>query len=175
MTKHVKETRMRPLRIILAGLMLASCGDASGPSRTDAAGTYMMTSLTFDAQGVLPAVDVLARLDGDVPRLVLAPAGEAQLVFEDPVTGLITTSNGAYSTPDDGVRVDFGSGTAFRSVLLSRRMTFDANSEGTLTFDATAPDGVDRDRLIELVPEIANEQLLDPVPGQLTLVFTRSQ
>jgi hypothetical protein len=96
-------------------------------------------------------------------------------VFEDPVTGLITTANGAYSTPDDGVRVDFGTDTAFRSVLLSRRMAFNANSEGTLTFDATAPDGVDRDRLIELVPEFANEQLLDPVPGQLTIVFTRSQ
>ena len=166
---------MRPLRFILAGLLLASCGDASGPSRTDAAGTYMMTTLTFDVQGVLPAVDVLARLDGAVPRLVLAPAGQAQLVFEDPVTGLITTANGAYSTPDDGVRVDFGSGTAFRNVLLSRRMTFDATTAGTLTFDASAPDGVGRDRLIELVPEFADEQLLDPVPGQLTIVFTRGQ
>lgn len=167
---------MRPVRIThavtLAVLMLAGCGDASGPSRSDAAGTYMLTGLTFDPQGVLPAIDVLARLEGDIPRLVLAPAGEAQLVFEDPATGLITTTNGTYSTPDGGVRIDFGSNTAFHNVLLSRRMTFDASTQGTLTFDGAAPDGVPRARLIELAPEFADEQLLDPVPGQLTTVFT---
>lgn len=160
--------------IALAALMFAGCGDASGPSRTDVAGTYLLTTLTFDPQGVLPAVDILARLDGDMPRLVLAPAGEAQLVFEDPATGLITTTNGTYSTPEGGVRIDFGSNTAFRSVLLSRRMTFDESAAGTLLFDASAPDGVDRARLIELVPEFTDEQLLDPVPGQLTIAFTRS-
>lgn len=167
---------MRPHRttpaIALAALMLAGCGDASGPSRTEVAGTYLLTALTFDPQGTLPAVDILARLDGEAPRLVLAPAGEAQLVFEDPATGLITTTNGTYSTPQGAVRIDFGSNTAFRNVLLSRRMTFDETTAGTLVFDALAPDGVDRARLIELVPEFANEQLLDPVPGQLTVVFT---
>lgn len=165
---------MRRSGLILPILLLFACGDASGPSSSEFVGTYSVTTLTFDPQGVLPAVDILARLDGDVPRLVLAPGGEAQLVFEDPATGLITTSNGTYSTPETGVRVDFGSGTAFRSVLLSRRMTFTAADATALTFDAAAPDGVDRQRLLQLAPEFAGEQLLDPVPGQLTIVFTRS-
>ena len=165
---------MRRAGLILPVLLLFACGDASGPSRSEFAGTYVVTTLTFDPQGVLPAVDILARLEGDVPRLVLAPAGEAQLVFEDPETGLITTSNGTYSTPESGVRINFGTGTAFRSVLLSRRMDFTAVDETALTFDAEAPDGVDRQRLLQLAPEFAGEQLLDPVPGQLTIVFTRS-
>lgn len=165
---------MRSLMPVIAAAMLLACGDASGPSRPEFAGTYVLTTLTFDPQGVLPAVDILARLEGDVPRLILAPAGEAQLVFEDPVSGLITTTNGAWSTPDAGVRIDFGHDNAFRDVLLSRRMTFAAVGETTLTFDASAPDGVPRARLLELVPEFTGEQLLDPVPGQLTVTFTRT-
>ncbi|HSJ06151.1 MAG TPA: hypothetical protein VK936_05575 [Longimicrobiales bacterium] len=167
---------MRLTSLVLAAALLAGCGgDASGPSRSDAAGTYFLTTLAFDPQGVLPEVDILARVGGDVPRLVLAPGGEAQLVFEDPATGLITIANGTYSTPQSGVRVDFGATTTYSSVLLSRRMTFDAGSGGTLTFQGTAPDGVARQRLLQLVPEFAGEQLLDPVPGELTVVFTRSQ
>lgn len=165
---------MRHSGWILPILLLFACGDASGPSSDEYVGTYLVTTLTFDPQGVLPAVDILARLEGDAPRLVLAPGGQAQLVFEDPATGLITTANGTYSTPDTGVRADFGSDTAFRTVLLSRRMTFTAVGDTELTFDAAAPDGVDRQRLLQLVPEFAGEQLLDPVPGQLTIVFTRS-
>jgi hypothetical protein len=165
---------MRRSGLIVPILLLFACGDASGPSSDEFVGTYLVTTLTFDPQGVLPAVDILARLEGDVPRLVLAREGQAQLVFEDPATGLITTADGTYSTPDAGVRVDFGTDTAFRTVLLSRRMTFSAVGETALTFDASAPDGVDRDRLLQLAPEFAGEQLLDPVPGQLTIVFTRS-
>jgi hypothetical protein len=165
---------MRSVMTVLAAATLLGCGDASGPSRSEVAGTYFLTTLTFDPQGVLPAVDILARLEGDVPRLILAPAGEAQLVFEDPESGLITTTNGAYSTPEGGVRIDFGQNSGFRDVLLSRRMTFSAASETILTFDASAPDGVPRARLLELVPEFIGEQLLDPVPGQLTVTFTRT-
>jgi hypothetical protein len=43
-----------------------------------------------------------------------------------------------------------------------------------LRFDAAAPDGVNRARLIELAPALANEQLLNPVPGDLAVIFTRS-
>lgn len=155
-------------------LLLACGGDASGPSREEVAGSYLLTTLTFDPQGSLPAVDVLARITGGVPRLVLAPGGESQLVFEDPATGLITTTNGAYSTPEGSVRIAFDQGSALNALLLSRRMTFRENADGTLTFDAASPDGVSRQRLVQLVPEFANEQLLDPVPGQLTVTFTRS-
>lgn len=166
---------MRRFRFGLATLLLVACsGDPSGPSRPEVAGTYLLTVLAFDPQGVLPEVDLLARLGGDVPRLVLAPAGEAQLVFEDPATGLITIANGTYSTPQAGARVDFGTQTAYRNVLLSRRMTFTWDAAGILTFADEAPDGVDRQRLIQLVPEFAGEQLLDPVPGMLTVEFTRT-
>lgn len=166
---------MRFTPVILAAAVLAGCGgDASGPARAEVAGTYHLAQLSFDPQGILPEVDILARLAGDVPRLVLAPGGEAQLVFEDPATGLISIANGTYSTPQSGVRVDFGASTAYRNVLLSRRMTFAAGAGGTLTFQGTAPDGVERQRLVQLIPEYAGEQLLDPVPGQLTVVFTRA-
>lgn len=167
---------MRFATILTGAVLLAGCGgDPSGPSRPELAGSYRLTVLTFDPQGMLPQVDLLARLGGaDVPRLVLAPTGEAQLIFEDPATGLIRTANGVYSTPQVGARIDFGTGTEYRAVFLSRRMTFAyADAAGTLAFDEAAPDGVDRARLVALVEEWAGEQLLDPVPGQLTVVFTR--
>jgi hypothetical protein len=175
MTGDSKELRMRAFRFMpLVMLVLACGGDAAGPSRPEVAGSYQLTTLTFDPQGSLPVVDILPRLAGAVPRLILAPGGEAQLVFEDPQTGLITTTNGSYSTPQSAVRIDFGANTAFRTVLLSRRMTFAADDAATLRFDGTSPDGVTRERLIELVPEFAGEQLLDPVPGQLIVEFTRN-
>jgi hypothetical protein len=164
--------------VVLVLPLLISCGgDPAGPARAELAGTYHLTTLTFDPQGVLPEVDMLPRLGGaEVPRLVLAPAGEAQLIFEDPATGLIRTADGVYSTPQIGARIDFGPGTAYRAVLLSRLMTFVwADADQTLTFSGASPDGVSRERLIQLVPEWANEQLLDPVPGQLEVVFTRAQ
>lgn len=162
------------MALVMATLALTSCGgDPSSPSRPEVAGTYTMTQLTFDPQGVLPEVNVLGRVGDAAPRLVLAPAGEAQLIFEDPVTGLIRTSTGRYTTPQGSVRVDFGDGDEFRTVLLSRRMVFTGGS--SITFEGSAPDGVSRQRLLQLVPEWADEQLLDPVPGQLTVTFTRSQ
>lgn len=159
----------------VAVMLMASCGgDPSSPSRQDVAGTYVLTTLSFDPQGVLPEVELLGRLQGNAPRLILAPAGEAQLVFQDPATGLFTVVDGSYSTPQEGVRVDFGSSTtSYRNVLLSRRMTFSDSGTGVLTFDGAPPDGVDRDRLVQLVPEFADEQLIDPVPGVLVVVFAR--
>jgi hypothetical protein len=164
-------TRMMPAMVATA-LLVGCGGDASGPSRPELAGTYELTDLRFDPQGVLPEVDLLPRLNG-TPRLVLAPGGTAQLVFEDPTTGLVTTVTGSYSTPQQGARIDFGTDTGYGQVLLSRRMTFNYTAPVTLAFDAESPDGVDRTRLIQLVPEWADEQLLNPVPGRLIVVFTR--
>jgi hypothetical protein len=163
---------MRRMLAAMVMVVTACGGDPSTPSRGDVAGNYRMTQLRFDPQGILPQVDILARLGASAPRLVLAPGGEAQLIFEDPQTGLITTSTGRYTTPQFGVRIDFGDGIAYRGVLLSRRMDFTGNTT-TLTFDAEAPDGVSRQRLVQLVPEWSEEQLLDPVPGRLTVTFTR--
>lgn len=160
--------------MVAVAAVLGGCGgDPSTPSRPEVAGNYRMTQLAFDPQGVLPQVDVLARLGESAPRLVLAPGGQAQLIFEDPATGLITTATGRYTTPQGGVRVDFGEGAAHRGVLLSRRMTF--TGQGTITFDGEAPDGAPRARLVQLIPEWAGEQLLDPVPGRLSVTFTRTQ
>lgn len=173
MTTAGKALRMRVFRVVMVAIPLLSCGgDAAGPSRSEVAGSYQLTALTFDPQGSLPGVDALERL-GASARLVLAPGGEAQLVFEDPETGLITTANGTYSTPQSAVRIDFGTNTASQLVLLSRRMTFGA-AGATLRFDGASPDGVARERLVQLVPEYADEQLLDPVPGLLVVEFTRS-
>jgi hypothetical protein len=158
---------------LLTAATIAACGgDPAGPSRPQVAGTYVLTELSFDPQGVLPEVELLSRLAAaDVPRLILAPDGQAQLVFRDPATGLITTANGRFATPTGGIRVDFLTDTSHRTVLLSRRMTFD-EEDGRISFDGTSPDGVSRARLLQLVPEWAQEQLLDPVPGRLTVAFT---
>jgi hypothetical protein len=167
---------MRRIGLGLVAILLIGCGgDSVGPPRAEVAGTYLLTALAFDPQGSLPEVDILPRVTGAVPRLVLAPGGQAQLVFEHPTTGLITVANGTYTTPASGVRVDFGTDLGYRSVLLSRLMTFDSGTGNTLTFAGPSPEGVSRQRLLELVPEYAGEQLLDPVPGQLTVRFTRSQ
>lgn len=163
------------LSVICAAVAIACSGDPSGPSRPEIAGTYTLTELRFDPQGSLPEVDILARLGAaNVPRLVLAPLGDAQLVFEDPATGLLTIVSGRYSTPSEGARIDFGTNTAYNRVLLSRRMIFSFSPPGTLAFDGESPDGVDRQRLLQLVPEWSGEQLLDPVPGRLVIMFERS-
>jgi hypothetical protein len=161
--------------LLAVSVMIACDVDPSGPSRAELAGTYRLTELRFDPQGLLPEVELLSRMTAaNVPRLVLAPGGEAQLIFEDPNTGLVTISDGSYSTPEVGARIDFGTGNAFRNVFLSRRMTFTYSAAaGTLSFQGVAEDGADRTRLRQLVPEWAEEQLLDPTPGDLTVVFTR--
>lgn len=159
---------------LVAASVIACGGDPSGPSDPSVAGVYTMTELRFDPQGSLPEVGLLDRV-ASVPSLVLTREGLAQLVFTDPSTGLVTTANGGYSTPREGARVAFDSGDLVGRVLLSRRMTFTYDaSAGTLHFTGTPPDGVSRERLLQLVPEWSDEQLIDPVPGVLTVTFTRT-
>ena len=137
-------------------------------------GNYTLTELTFDPQGSLPTTDLRSRIVVNVPRLVLANSGLAQLVAEDPATGLVTTAGATYAVLDSThVRVTFDEGeTMFRGSFLSRRMTFTYDpTSRTLSFDGASPDGVDRQRLIATVPEWQQEQLLNPVPGTLHIVF----
>lgn len=168
---------MRTLAIALFVPFLLACdgnGGTTGIPDIDVRGSYQLTELSFDPQGSLPAVDVRARLTGTIPRLVLALAGRAQLVYEDPSTGLVTTVDASYRLTRDGdVRIDFPASTSLQSgIFLSRSMVFAYDEETrSLTFEGTSPDGVSRQQLIALVPEWAQEQLFDPVPGSLRVVY----
>lgn len=167
---------IRTIAVVVATAILWGCsGDPSGPSRPEVAGTYALTEFSFDPQGSIVEEDLLARLDVTDVQLVLAPDGQAQLRYVNPTTGLLTTVGATYSTPTDGARVHFTSGPALRTVLLPSQITFTyAEQDGTLRFDDTAPTGLDRERLLELVPEWSDEQLLNPVPGHLVVEFTRT-
>jgi hypothetical protein len=164
----------RTVTLVVAATLLGGCGgDPATPSRPDVAGTYALTELRFDPQGSLPDVDLLARLDLRDVVLVLAPGGDVELRWIDPASGLSGVVRGVYSTPVDGVRIHFDAQPV--RLALSSRMTFDhAPAAATIRFDGTAPDGVSRARLQELVPEWADEPLVDPVPGRLVVTFTRA-
>lgn len=172
----MRARRIGSALLMLPGLALA-CGD-DGPSGPTielllVAGRYTMTDLAFDPQGSLPEVSILATL-GDVPEMTLTTNGSAQITFRDPDSNLIVTVNGFFDTTATGVRIDFADGARFDQLLLSDRitLTFD-EAAGTLTFDGNSPDGADRERLLELVPDFEGEQLLDPVPGRLRIAFVK--
>jgi hypothetical protein len=162
---------------LLAAIVVpGACGD-NGPTEptldiADIAGTYALTRLSFDPQGVLPEKDILAAL-GTAPQLIVTIDKAAQIVYQDPATGLFTTIPASARTTTTGLRLDFSSNSGYASLLLSRRMefTFTASTQ-TLVFDSAAPDGASRQRLVTLVPDWASEQLLDPVPGVLRVTFT---
>lgn len=167
---------MKRVTALIAGtaLLMACGGDPSGPSRTDRAGTYQLTELRFDPQGLLPEVDLFQRLDVTGVQLSLAEDGQAQLIFQELGTGFVNVVEGTYSTPDVGARIHFTASPTLQRVMIPSRLTYTFSpAEGTLSFDGEAPDGVDRSRLLQLVPEWSDEQLLNPVPGRLTVVFAR--
>lgn len=167
---------MRLQHFLLAAALLSACDSASDPAtpQLDVRGSYSLTSLTFDPQGTLPAVDLRARITGSIPRLVLVNDGRAQLIYEDQSTGLVTTADASYSITRTGaVTISFDEGsTMYRGSFLSRRMTFTYDAaQRSLTFAGASPDGIDRQRLVAIVPEWADEQLFDPVPGTLQVVY----
>jgi hypothetical protein len=172
-----KTTVFRGAAFAAAFIGLAACGD--GPSEPGieialVTGQYTLTTLSFDPQGSLPDTNILPAI-GTAPTLTLTADRNAQVVYRDPATNLFVTVNGTFRTTPFGVRLDFEAGSGYRQLLLSRRMDLDFNQNtGTLSFTGTAPDGVQRARLIALVPGFADEQLLDPVPGTLRVVFTRT-
>lgn len=167
---------LRPLVLVPALLFTLACDDSpSEPEGIDitlVAGTYDLSMLRFDPQGSLPDTDILPVLGQDNVQLILATNRTAQVVYQDPITSLFTTLEGSFRTTESGARIEFQSNAPYRQLLLSRRMEFTLNGT-TLSFDAAAPDGVSRARLLELVPAFEGEQLLDPVPGTLRVSFTR--
>jgi hypothetical protein len=167
---------MKALHFLLAAVLLNGCDDSDPTApNLDIRGNYALTELTFDPQGSLPAIDLRTRItETTIPRLVLANNGRAQLIAEDPSTGLVTTADASYAVIDSThVRVTFDAGsTMHEGSFLSRRMTFTYDpATRHLTFTGASPDGIDRPSLIEAVPEWQQEQLLDPVPGTLHIVF----
>lgn len=174
-------TNRWPLARTLAFLLilpLAACSDSTGPddSAVEAVvGTYTLTALNFDPQGVLPDQDILSALGVNNAQLILTLNRSAQVAYRDPISDLFVTILGSFQTTAEGVRLQWNADSAYRDFLLSRGMDFVFNAgTGTLTFDGTAPDGVSRARLQTLVPEFQEEQLLDPTPGRLRITFTRS-
>ncbi len=178
---RIRETRRRMLASVatpalFAAIMVVGACGSDGPSEpaldiADIAGTYALTQLAFDPQGVLPEVNVLTAI-GTAPQLIVTVNKAAQIVYQDPVSGLFTTIAASVATTPTGMRLDFDSKSPYAGLMLSRRMefTFTASTR-TLAFDDDAPDGVNRQRLVQLVPAWANEQLLDPVPGRLRVTF----
>ncbi|MEK9500942.1 hypothetical protein WI372_08140 [Gemmatimonadota bacterium DH-20] len=168
-------TVSRLAAVALVGLFAVACDDSptepTGLPLAEVIGSYGLTSLTFDPQGSLPEANVRTTLGANNVRLILAENRTAQVVYQDPVSGLFTTITASFQTTETGVRISFNSGSPYRQLLLSRQMEF-VLSNGTLTFGDESPDGVSRDRLIELVPAFEGEQLLDPTPGTLRVTFT---
>lgn len=166
----------------LAGMIAAlaftsGCGDdgtsTQNLSLEDLAGTYSLTVLTFDPQGALPETNILPALPA-VPELIVTASKTAQVVFQDPGSGLFTTISATNRTTKTGLRISFASGSGFADLLFPRTMDFTySETPRTLTFDDEATEGVRRQRLRALIPEWANEQLLDPVPGRLRVTFQR--
>lgn len=178
MTKLTVQPRAVLCLLILL-LALGGCDSRSSPTEPGldvelVAGLYTMTELSFNPRGSLPPVDILAVLD-EVPTLNLTPGGQAQIILRDPVTSLITPINGTHRTTARGVRIEFPNASEFRQLLLSPTLSLTLDAEaGTLSFAGTPQGGVSRERLIALVPSLAEEQLLDPTPGVLSLEFTRN-
>ncbi len=162
-------------------LLVGGCGSSSTDPDTlefgAVAGNYALTALTFDPRGVLPEMDIRSRIEPEhQPTLTLTAQGAAQLVFLDPNTELTRTVGGAFSASSTEVELTFAQNSDYPRFLLSRRMVFTYTVEPpTLTFQGPAPDGVSPGRLRELVPDWEEEQLLDPTPGALRVVFTRSE
>lgn len=158
----------------MTALTVACDDDPTEPrlDRAEVAGAYVMTELSFDPQGSLPEVDILDRVEAQSPELRLTTGGLAQLVFTDPSTGLLVSADGTFATTLTAVEVTFQNGEPFATFLMSQRVLLDFSAnERSLIFDGEPTGGIQRDRLRALVPEFEDEQLEDPVPGELRVVF----
>lgn len=180
-SRIIRGWRIRPIFLLLALLpgfaFLAGCGSdgstVTGLDMEDLVGTYSLIGLSFDPQGALPEADILAAM-GTSPDLIVTAGKQAQIVYQDPISGFFTTISATTKTTKTALRVDFAGNSVYADLLLSRTMdlTFSEASR-TLSFDAESPDGVRRQKLTRLIQAWAGEQLFDPVPGRLRVTFER--
>lgn len=175
---HLGTTRhtLSILSILLGFLGLSACGSdgpsVTGPDLNDLVGTYALTQLTFDPQGALPEVDLLAVL-GTSPDLIVASDKQAQIVYQDTISGLFTTISATAKTTKTSLRLTFSGNSSYADLILSRTMDFTVvEGISRLVFDGEAPDGARRQKLTRLVQDWQDEQLFDPVPGRLKVTFT---
>lgn len=164
----------------MAALALGACGDddpiRNDPdlTRADVAGQYEMTALTFDPQGSLPQMDLLARLDSaNLPDLIVASNEDSlQLVFRDPDGGLVRIVPGAYALNDDGLVATLANSSDPARLLLPRVLGYAfTEADGTLSF--TGQVSADTSRLFVIVPEWSGEPVTSPLPGTLHVEWTR--
>lgn len=162
----------------LTAVALAACDDdgsftAPVIDLEVVAGLYDVGTITFDPQGSAPAADVLAALEaaGTSPTLNIGLTGAFQLFFRDPVSGNIQTLSGTVEPTQEGVRLVFQSQAAADLFLFPRTLPLELDeTTGALSFAGSAE--VSRTRLQQLYPELyAEEQLFDPTPGFLSVVF----
>ena len=174
--------RSKVWALVAGAVMLGACGDddGSGPgtpdlTRADVAGQYEMTQLTFDPQGSLPVVDLLARLDpANLPELLVSSTRDSlQLLFRDPDGGLARIVPGGYDLGDTSIDIELSNATDPAKLLMPRelRLSFDEEA-GTLGFVGSV--SADTTRLFDLVPEWSGEPVTNPLPGTLSVTFTRN-
>jgi hypothetical protein len=160
--------------------LLLGCGgsEVSAPDESNinaVLGDFVLTDLTFDPMGSLPAMDLRARLKVQAPpQLTIAAAGEAQLWFRSSETGLNRIAEGRWRLTASGLNVTLTDPNVVASVALPGilDLTFVPATQ-QLTFSGPVT-GMRRADLVALVPEWAGEQLLDPTPGDLILAFGRA-
>lgn len=177
-----KFSRLAALALLAPlGMAAAACDDEGSPTDPTinlelVEGLYEVVTITFDPQGSAPAADVLSALEagGISPTLNIGRTGAFQLFFRDPVSGNIQTLSGSVEAAEDGIRLVFQTQAAADNFLFPRTLPlgFDETEE-TLSFGGSAD--VSRTRLQQLFPELyAEEQLFDPTPGFLSVVFSRT-
>lgn len=167
---------MRRLVFCALAAFALGCGDdddnGTGPTIDPVlvAGVYELQVLAFDPQGMLPEIDLLQRIsESQVPQLIVTET-QFQLVYRDPATGLVSTSNGDYTLTREGIRLNFPTAAEAQGMLLPQRalFTYDANLRA-LWFEQNT--SVSLERFRQLAPEYEDEPLTNPVPGRLEVIF----
>ena len=181
-TDAARTLARRTLVLLLAaglGGGLAGCDDDDPTDLEDlldqelVVGTYDYQTLAFDVSGqTFGEYDLLdaTQLDPSTHFLIIANDGTVDLAFQDPASGGLEIAGGDYEMLEDGLRITFDNAGLPGRLLIPQtlELTYDDES-GELSFVGDVPAA--RTRLVELVPELEDEPLGDPVPGSLTVVF----